>query len=275
MKDKQRFWIDEVFPSSGLTGRGYQIVTGGYKLYGAEGAEDRWFFNFNIELPTSMFTNGTIIYQYLTYQDADQNEANTGAVACKIQVGDLSKTSVDQWKGVTNLNSNSTAIIGKTWDKQLKKTKMREPDYYARWYDDAVFLSKSSSRESGDFTQQQCEVEVKLPADANVDTINMDLAMGARIYSNNDDQNFTALPQYEFDWYNSPMEYSAELEEVPTYENEQVQVAESADFTISADDVFSDKISQLATTRAQASIAIEVDGPASAVSRQTTTYSAS
>lgn len=71
------------------------------------------------------------------------------------------------------------------------------------------------------------------------------------------------------------MEYSAELEEVPTYENEQVQVAESADFTISADDVFSDKISQLASTRAQASIAIEVDGPASAVSRQTTTYSAS
>lgn len=152
---------------------------------------------------------------------------------------------------------------------------MREPDYYARWYDDSVFLSKSSSRESGDFTQQQCEVEVKLPADANVDTINMDLAMGARIYSSNDDQSFDALPQYEFDWYNSPMEYSAELEEVPTYENEQVQVAESADFTISADDVFSDKISQLASTRAQASIAIEVDGPASAVSRQTTTYSAS
>ena len=84
MKDKQRFWIDEVFPSSGLTGRGYQIVTGGYKLYGTSGAEDRWFFNFNIELPTSMFTNGTIIYQYLTYQDADQNIANTGAVACKI-----------------------------------------------------------------------------------------------------------------------------------------------------------------------------------------------
>jgi hypothetical protein len=64
---------------------------------------------------------------------------------------------------------------------------MREPDYYARWYDDSVFLSKTSNRESGDFTQQQCEVEVKLPADANVDTINMDLAMGARIYSSNDD----------------------------------------------------------------------------------------
>jgi hypothetical protein len=165
-------------------------------------------------------------------------------------VGDLSKTSVDQWKGVTNLASNSAEVVGKTWDKQLKKTKMRTPDYYARWYDDAVFLSKQSTRESGDFTMQQCEVEVKLPADANVDTINLDLSIGARVYANNDDQNFTALPQHEFDWYNSPMEYSPELEEVPTYENEQVQVAETKDFEMDASDVFSDKIAALASRRA-------------------------
>ena len=99
---------------------------------------------------------------------------------------------------------------------------MRKPEYYARWYDDTVFISKQSNRASGDFTQQQCEVEVELPAEANVDTINLDLAVGARIYANNDDQNFTALPQQEFDWYNAPMEYSESLEEVPTYENEQV-----------------------------------------------------
>jgi hypothetical protein len=66
----------------------------------------------------------------------------------------------------------------------------------------------------------------------------LDLAVGARIYANNDDQSFTALPQHEFDWYNSPMEYSEELEEVPTYENEQVEVAEEKAFEISADDVF-------------------------------------
>jgi hypothetical protein len=56
-----------VFTNTALTGRGFQVVTGGYKLYGAEGAEDRWFFNFAIELPTELYTNGTIIYQYLTY----------------------------------------------------------------------------------------------------------------------------------------------------------------------------------------------------------------
>ena len=100
---------------------------------------------------------------------------------------------------------------------------MRQPEYFARWYDDSVFLSTQSSRKSGDFTQQQCEVEVKLPKGADEDlTINLDLAVGARIYANNDDQNFTALPQREFDWYNAPMEYSESLEEVPTYENEQV-----------------------------------------------------
>lgn len=78
----------------------------------------------------------------------------------------------------------------------------------------------------------------------------MDLAVGARVYTNNDDQNFAALPQHEFDWYNSPMEYSAELEEEPVYENEQVQVAEEKTFTMDASDVFSDKISALAASRA-------------------------
>jgi len=80
-------------------------LSGGYKLYGSEGASDRWYFNLAIELPTDKFVDGQIIYQWVTYEDENQSPELTGAVACKIEVGDYSKTSADQWKGVTNLSS--------------------------------------------------------------------------------------------------------------------------------------------------------------------------
>jgi len=32
-------------------------VQGGYKLYGTSDAEDRWFFNFAIEAPSSLFVD--------------------------------------------------------------------------------------------------------------------------------------------------------------------------------------------------------------------------
>ena len=35
------------------SGRGFQRVSGGYKLYGASGAKDRWYFNLAVELPTN------------------------------------------------------------------------------------------------------------------------------------------------------------------------------------------------------------------------------
>jgi len=43
-------------------------------------------------MPTSLFNDGEIIYQWITYADADQNEETTGAVGCKVTVGDFSKT---------------------------------------------------------------------------------------------------------------------------------------------------------------------------------------
>jgi len=43
-------------------GRGFQRARGGYKLYGAEGASDRWFFNLALEMPKAEFVTGNILY---------------------------------------------------------------------------------------------------------------------------------------------------------------------------------------------------------------------
>lgn len=83
------------FLSDNTNGRGFQRVTGGYKLYGAEGAKDRWFFNLALELPEQQFINGEIVYQWITYNFEEKYNYLDGAVACKIQVGDYSKTSSD------------------------------------------------------------------------------------------------------------------------------------------------------------------------------------
>lgn len=45
-----------------------------------------------LELPTSLFVDGEIIYQWITYEDSNQNLETTGAVGCKVTVGDFSKT---------------------------------------------------------------------------------------------------------------------------------------------------------------------------------------
>lgn len=64
-----------------------------------------------------MFTNGEIIYQWITYADADQTAGYVGAVGCKIEVGDFTKTKADQWDTVVNMASNSTDVAGKKWYK--------------------------------------------------------------------------------------------------------------------------------------------------------------
>jgi len=94
-----KFDLSKVFPTRKLsvvsvTGRGWQRVTGGYKLYENK-ADDSWFFNLSMELPKSLLQADELIYQYITYEDKTQTEQNTGAVACKIQVGKISKTTAD------------------------------------------------------------------------------------------------------------------------------------------------------------------------------------
>ena len=115
---------------AGYTGQGFQTVFGGWKVYdtaAAAGACDRWYWRFELEIPTAATaTDGTIYYQYMTYTTTDPSL--TGAVACKTEQGNFAKSSADQWAGVAvNLDSSSSGVVGKKWNKQARDTKMKEP----------------------------------------------------------------------------------------------------------------------------------------------------
>ena len=129
------------------TGYGWQRIVGGYKLYDNEEAHDRWFFNLAVELPYYLLNNEEILYQYITFEDEDQRDYHTGALACKVQIGDPALSVVDQWMGLTDLNSQSADIEGKTWYEQLAEFKMAEPVYKIYYDNEETVALVPSERE--------------------------------------------------------------------------------------------------------------------------------
>ena len=115
--------------------------------------------------------------------------------------------------------SDSADVVGKRWKNQNKEGKMIEPDYTALWYKDEIFTLKDSTRDSDiDYKIQQCEVEIVLDSDTDLETLTYDLQFGMRFYEDNDALEFTSTDEPEFDWYRSDMEFSDELKEEPVYE---------------------------------------------------------
>jgi len=115
--------------------------------------------------------------------------------------------------------SDSADVVGKRWKNQNKEGKMIEPDYTALWYKDEIFTLQDSTRDSDiDYKIQQCEVEIVLDSDTDLETLTYDLQFGMRFYEDNDALEFTSTDEPEFDWYRSDMEFSDELKEEPVYE---------------------------------------------------------
>ena len=126
-------YFDEVFKfkladmqGDNTPGRGFQRARGGYKLYGDANAKDRWYFNLALELPEALFVDDEILYQWISYEFDQANSHLNGAASCKIQVGDLGKTSSDQWSGLVNLESTDKEVAGKKWYKQQPNNKLKE-----------------------------------------------------------------------------------------------------------------------------------------------------
>jgi len=115
--------------------------------------------------------------------------------------------------------SDSADVVGKRWKNQNKEGKMIEPDYTALWYKDEIFTLQDSTRDSDiEYKIQQCEVEIVLDSDTDLETLTYDLQFGMRFYEDNDALEFTSTDEPEFDWYRSDMEFSDELKEEPVYE---------------------------------------------------------
>lgn len=166
-KEKQRFKLSNVFPDEYDASNdadtmywGYQWASGGYKVYSEKNAVDRWYWDLAVMLPEKYFTDDRIIYQWLTYEDADGDRELTGAIGCKISVNNAAATKVDQWQGITDLTSESTEVVGKKWYKQARTGKMSAPLYQALFWQDVFTLADIPER-SG-YKVQHCQAELPL-----------------------------------------------------------------------------------------------------------------
>lgn len=224
---------EEVFPDeydagsdSELYFKSFQFASGGQKLYDNE--PDSWYWDLFLVMPEKYFTTDRIIYQWITYTDGNDGEM-TGAVACKVQVGNTDLTSVDQWNKATDLSSDSEDIIGQPWYKQQRNGKMSDPLYRAKYWDTIFELVDSDDR-SG-YKVQHCVAELTIEDGALPDGITVKMNMGARFYADDTATEFlsTTYDDKDMSWHNNVLEYD------PIYEIEPVYDVETAKGKVEAE----------------------------------------
>lgn len=144
------------------------------------------------------------------------------------------------------MSSSSSDVIGKKWSKQNFGTKVAadKTGYQVMYWNEDIFKLKASDRT--DYSLQQCEMEIKLDKNAKEPTSTIDLTFGARFYANKDATTFKTTPEKDFEWFNEQMEYSAELEIVPVYENKQETQLEEKAFELDEASLDSGRVTAIA-----------------------------
>jgi len=133
---------------------------------------------------------------------------------------------------------------------------MIESDYTAHWWNDEIFTLQDSTRDSDiEYKIQQCEVEIVLSSDTDLETLTFDLQFGMRFYADNDALEFISTDEPEFDWYRSDMEFSDELKEEPVYEESQRTEPTKFAAIIDTADIFATKIDAYEAAVAEAAAA--------------------
>jgi len=117
---------------------------------------------------------------------------------------------------------------------------MKEPDYFATWWNEDLFSLQNSTRASGNYSFQMCEVEIIMDSSIELETMLFDMQMGARIYADKDATTFTTLEEPFFDWYRTQEVWSEELEEVAVYNDEETQAEVKEAKSLPAFDASSD-----------------------------------
>ena len=66
----------------------------GFKLM-SDTEDARFYYTLGIEAPTSLFTEGEILYFWLKYRDDAMTDEHAGAVSCKMVIGDAQSAQAD------------------------------------------------------------------------------------------------------------------------------------------------------------------------------------
>ena len=178
---------------SDADGVGYQVVQGLFKAI-PNFQTTMWMFKFNLEMPAEYFDDTSYLYQWGTYQDANQ-ELDEVTIACGITIGDPDTVEVFEYDDTFD----STADLNlPPW----------EGNYNALSNDPAYM--KSPEREEMELiasingkARQACNVRVEIPPAEASTFFDKDytLTVGGRLYESRESTTYHELPPLEFSFY--------------------------------------------------------------------------
>ena len=170
-----------------------------------------------------------------TAVDAAFEELN-GAVACMTVANQPYWSEAFQWEGEVNMSSDSDDVAGKRWYRQNSNTVSADPDFYAPFWNDAAFALLDSTRTTGTYKKQFCELQLDIE---DLEDLSFTMETGLRIYKTDDAQEFFTTPEAKFNYFQEEQAYSTDLEVVPTYapEKQKAEPKETKVFTVDIADI--------------------------------------
>lgn len=128
--------VEESFEYDALSnlnvdGEAYQYLDAGFETNPTNDDQNDWlYFQFDLEAPEAALQDGKIVYQYITYSKEDDYSSDPITIGCATKLGSYSDSRVDTFQGTNSMSSDSTVIVGQTWQNQNNQETAKVKDSF-------------------------------------------------------------------------------------------------------------------------------------------------
>ena len=128
--------VEESFEYDALSnlnvdGDAFQYFDAGFETNPTNDDQNDWlYFQFDLEAPEAALKDGKIVYQYITYSKEDDYSSDPITIGCATKLGSYSDSRVDTFQGTNSMSSDSTVIVGQTWQNQNNQETAKVKDSF-------------------------------------------------------------------------------------------------------------------------------------------------
>ena len=128
--------VEESFEYDALSnlnvdGDAFQYFDAGFETNPTNDDQNDWlYFQFDLEAPEAALQDGKIVYQYITYSKEDDYSSDPITIGCATKLGSYSDSRVDTFQGTNSMSSDSTVIVGQTWQNQNNQETAKVKDSF-------------------------------------------------------------------------------------------------------------------------------------------------
>ena len=128
--------VEESFEYDALSnlnvdGDAFQYFDAGFETNPTNDDQNDWlYFQFDLEAPEAALQDGKIVYQYITYSKEDDYTSDPITIGCATKLGSYSDSRVDTFQGTNSMSSDSTVIVGQTWQNQNNQETAKVKDSF-------------------------------------------------------------------------------------------------------------------------------------------------